>query len=314
MLKLSLKSLFLFSLISFYNFSNGQGCSDAGFCTINSFKPNNTDSTQETKNQFKTGAFWGNADNSILAYGSYIEYNRLLNNKWSIDLKITSLGQNGNNISTYGLSDAFINANFKAHENIKLTIGAKLPFTSANKLIPSNGTMPPSSRSLPMDYQASLGTIDFIFGVGFQFKKIQLAAAIQQPITQNSNTFAPNTISTIGYSQLNQFQNTNQFKRSGDVLLRISYPFTVKERLIITPSLLPIYHLANDKYKDFQNIKREIIGSQGLTLNGNLYFDYEINHKNTIQLNMGMPFIVRKSRPDGLTRSFIMNLEYKFSF
>jgi hypothetical protein len=162
-----------------------------------------------------------------------------------------------------------------------------------------------------MDYQASLGTIDLIFGVGFQIKKIQLAAAIQQPITQNSNTFAPNTLSTIGFTE---FQNTNQFKRSGDVLIRISYPFTLKERLMITPSLLPIYHLANDKYTDFTNIQREIIGSQGLTLNGNLYFDYKLNDKNTIQLNTGMPFIVRKSRPDGLTRSFIMNLEYRFNF
>jgi hypothetical protein len=314
MLKLSLKSLLLFGLISFYNSSYSQGCSDAGFCTINSFKPNNTDSTPLTKNQFKTGAFWGNADNSILTYGAYIEFNRQLNNKWSIDLKITSLGQNGNNLSTFGLSDAFINANFKANENIKLTIGTKLPFTRANKQIPPNKTMPQFTSSLPMDYQASLGTIDLIFGVGYQFKKIQLAAAIQQPITQNSNTFTPNTISTVGYSELNQFQNTNQFKRSGDVLIRISYPFTLKERLMITPSLLPIYHLANDKYTDFTNIQREIIGSQGLTLNGNLYFDYKLNDKNTIQLNTGMPFIVRKSRPDGLTRSFIMNLEYRFNF
>jgi hypothetical protein len=314
MLKFPLKSLLLFGLISFYNSSYSQGCSDAGFCTINSFKPNNTDSTPLTKNQFKTGAFWGNADNSILAYGAYIEFNRQLNNKWSIDLKITSLGQNGNNISAFGLSDAFINANFKANENLKFTIGTKLPFSRANKQIPPNKTMPQFTSSLPMDYQASLGTVDLIFGVGYQFKKIQLAAAIQQPITQNSNTFTPYTISTVGYSELNQFQNTNQFIRSGDVLIRISYPFTLKERLMITPSLLPIYHLANDKYTDFTNIQREIIGSQGLTLNGNLYFDYKLNDKNTIQLNMGMPFIVRKSRPDGLTRSFIMNLEYRFNF
>jgi hypothetical protein len=100
-------------------------------------------------------------------------------------------------------------ANFKPHENIKLTIGTKFPFTRANKQSPPNKTMPQFTSSLPMDYQASLGPVDFIFGVGFQFKKIQLAAAIQQPITQNSNTFTPNTISTLGYSELNQFQAVN---------------------------------------------------------------------------------------------------------
>jgi hypothetical protein len=62
------------------------------------------------------------------------------------------------------------------------------------------------------------------------------------------------------------------------------------------------------------NVKQEIKGSQGLTLNGNAYIDYEINSKNIIQLNLGMPFIVRDSRPDGLTRSFIANIEYRVKF
>jgi hypothetical protein len=59
---------------------------------------------------------------------------------------------------------------------------------------------------------------------------------------------------------------------------------------------------------------KEIIGSQGLTLNGNTYIDYEFNSKNIIQLNLGMPVIVRDARPDGLTRSFIANLEYRIKF
>ena len=77
---------------------------------------------------------------------------------------------------------------------------------------------------------------------------------------------------------------------------------------------MPIYHLINDKYTDEFNVEQEITGSQGLTLNGNIYLDYEINRKNKIQINMGMPFIVRDSRPDGLTRSFIANLEYRIKF
>lgn len=78
--------------------------------------------------------------------------------------------------------------------------------------------------------------------------------------------------------------------------------------------MLPIYHLTNDKFTDELNIKREIEGSQGLTLNGNVYFDYEFNAKSSLQLNVGMPFVVRDARPDGLTRSFIANLEYRIKF
>lgn len=311
---LQIKLLLVTLMMFYYNNSAGQGCSDAGFCTINSFKPNNNDSNVVLLNQVKVGLFVGDADFDILAYGSYIEYNRLINNQWSYDLKITSIGQSGNKISVYNVSDAFLNLNYKTSKKINLTIGAKLPFSKANKPIPPNRTTPQSTSSLPMDYQASLGTIDLILGIAFQIKKLQLATAIQQPITQNKNTFAPNTSSTIGFSELNQFTNTNQFKRSGDVLLRISYPFIIKNKLTFTPSLLPIYHLANDKYTDFQNIQREIKGSKGLTLNGNLYVDYELNSKNIIQLNIARPFIVRAIRPDGLTRSLLVNFEYKHQF
>ncbi len=33
-----------------------QGCSDAGVCTVHSFKPNGLDSVSENLNQFKVGA------------------------------------------------------------------------------------------------------------------------------------------------------------------------------------------------------------------------------------------------------------------
>jgi hypothetical protein len=113
---------------------------------------------------------------------------------------------------------------------------------------------------------------------------------------------------------LKDFQTTNQFVRSGDVLLRVSYPISITSKFKLTPSVLPIYHLANDKYTDELKAEKEIVGSKGLTLNGNLFLGYEINSKNIIQMNMGMPFVVRDARPDGLTRGFIANLEYVIKF
>lgn len=286
------------------DYTFGQGCSDAGFCTINSFKPNSNDSIKATNNQLKIGVFLGKADHSISAYGSYIEYNRQLNDKFSIDLKLTSLAQNGNGISVFGLSDVFINVNYKASKNLRLSIGSKIPLSNSNNSL--------NNLALPMDYQSSLGTFDLIFGIGYEIKKIQLVAAIQHPLTQNDNQFF--ATSYPADSPLRSFQSTNNFKRSGDVLLRVSYLFSVTNKFKLTLSILPIYHLSNDKYTDELNIEKEIQGSQGLTLNGNIYFDYEIDRKNAIQLNLGMPFIVRDSRPDGLTRSLIANLEYRIKF
>lgn len=286
--------------------SFGQGCSDAGFCTINSFKPNSEDSTHRLIQQVKVGAFFGKADFDISVYGINLEYNRTLGKKWGFDLKLTTLAQNGNDISVSGLSDVFLNANYQVSKKIKVTMGSKLPLSKADKSLNKTGS------PLPMDYQSSLGTIDLILGIGYEIKKIQLVAALQQPLTQNRNGFLASDVAAG--SPLSSFPSTRKFERAGDVLLRVSYPWKVREKLTLTPSLLPIYHLTRDKFTDQNGLRQEIAGSQGLTLNGNIYLDYHVNKKNAWQLNVGVPFIVRDVRPDGLTRSIIANLEYRLKF
>lgn len=217
---------------------------------------------------------------------------------------MTTLAQSGNDVSTFGLSDIFLNANYQANKNLKFTLGAKVPLSDAGN---SKNNLP-----LPMDYQSSLGTLDLIVGVGYEIKKIQLVAALQQPLTQNENQFLASQYPAS--SALRGFLSTNKFQRSGDVLLRVSYPLMIHPKIRLTPSILPIYHLKNDRFTNQNNVELEINNSKGLTLNGNVYLDYEINRRNGLQLNVGVPFVVRTSRPDGLTRSFIANVEYRVKF
>ncbi len=305
MRKLRTKFIIVASLLILFSYyATAQGCSDAGFCTIDSFKPNSEDGVALIKNQFKIGFSFGGADYETTVFGNYIEYNRTLSDKFGIDVKLTSLGQNGNDIAAFGLSDIYLNANYKISDKLKFSAGAKVPLTNGNKM--------ENEISLPMDYQASLGTFDMILGVGFKIKDIQLIAALQQPLSQNSNQFVAENYPID--SPLRDFQTTHKFKRSGDVLLRASYPIELGDKFKITPSLLPIYHLTNDQYTDGLGVENEIVGSQGLTLNGNAYFDYAINQKSDLQLSIAMPFIIRDARPDGLTRSFVANLEYRFKF
>lgn len=283
---------------------NAQGCSDAGFCTINSFKPQLADSSKNGKNHLKIGGFFGSADNSISVYGNYVEFYRQVSAKVALDAKITSLGQSGNNISVFSLSDLFLNLNYRLTNQLQMTVGTKIPFSQANQ---SNNNLP-----LPMDYQSSLGTFDLILGVGYTINKLQLVAALQQPLSQNNNQFLASQYPIN--SPLRKFQSTNQYSRKGDVLVRIAYPLTLHSKLKMTASLLPIYHLGNDQFRDELNRLTDIQGSKGLTLNGNLFFDYVFNATNSLQLNVGTPFVVRDVRPDGLTRGFILNLEYKIKF
>lgn len=133
-----------------------------------------------------------------------------------MDAKLTTLSQSGNDISTFGLSDIFVNGNYKLGQKGLFTLGAKIPLSDANKM------------------QDGLS--------------------------------------------------------------------------------LPIYHLSNDKFTDIDGIVQEIEGSEGLTLNWNVYFDYSIKDNQNLQLILGAPFIVRDARPDGLTRSFIASVDYRISF
>ncbi|MDN3642868.1 hypothetical protein QWY87_09170 [Lutimonas halocynthiae] len=290
-----------------FHFSDGiyaQGCSDAGVCTIDSFKPHDHGDAQEYQNTFKAGLNFGAADYDINVFGTYLDYRRKVNENLSVDAKLTTLSQSGNDISAFGLSDIYVNGNYKVGKRASLTLGFKIPLMDANRK--ENGL------ALPMDYQSSLGTFDLVLGFGYAIKKLQLLAAIQQPLTQNNNEFLSDLYPSS--SPLSEFQSTNQFKRSGDILIRASYPLNLGQKFVFTPSLLPIYHLANDKFTDIDGIEKEIDGSQGLTLNWNTYFDYYINDKHALQLSLGAPFIVRDTRPDGLTRSFVANIQYRINF
>ncbi|MFP3594045.1 hypothetical protein [Chryseobacterium sp. SIMBA_038] len=297
--------LYLFLAILPSAFLHAQGCSDAGFCTVNSLKPQHTnDSIFVQKNQLKIGFSYGKADHSVSAYSQYLEYNLQINSKFGISAKATSLLQTGNNVSAFGLSDIYLNTNYHLDKNFTLTLGTKIPLTNGNTF--KNG------NALPMDYQSSLGTLDLIVGIGYQIKKLQLVAALQQPLTQNKNQFIAENhpINSVW----RDFQTTKDFKRSGDVLLRASYPIKITDRFQLTPSLLNIYHLSKDKFTNSGGSQQQIEGSEGLTMNGNLFLDYKLNETSALQLNVGVPFLVRDIRPDGLTRSFIANLEYSFKF
>ncbi|MGL4630199.1 MAG: hypothetical protein ACRCVT_03255 [Leadbetterella sp.] len=296
--------IILFLTVITTHFCYGQGCSDAGFCTVNGIKPSQGSRESKTSNEIKVGAFSGLADNNIMVNGAYLNYYRKVNQRLGLDFKITSLGQNGNDISVFGLSDVFINTNYKIKQNLSITVGTKIPLSDGNNTL--------EGKPLPMDYQPSLGTIDLTLGLGYQIKKLHIVAAIQQPITQNKNQFTPKNVPP--YEILTSIISTKQFIRSGDILNRLSYPIINGNKFRITPSILSIYHISTDKYYDELNVKREIEGSNGLTVNGTLFLDYRINTNNTLQLNVGMPFLIREARPDGLTRGFVANLEYKIEF
>jgi hypothetical protein len=297
-------SLLVLSIAFVYK-AGAQGCSDAGFCSIGSFKPGKkiTHGDSIARNILKIGVGYGAADNNIGVIGSYVEYQRAFSNKFSISGRLTSLAQNGNDISAFGLSDLLLSGNIGLTKEIGLTAGIKVPLQQGNKT--------KNNLALPMDYQASLGTVDFLVGLSYNVKNWKFAAGLQQPLTQNDNQFLATSYAST--SPLSKFSSTRKFKRAGDVLVRASYSFKASDKFTITPSLLPIVHIGNDSYVDAAGVTRTIEGSDGATLNGNIFLNYAVSKKAALELVLGAPFAVREVRPDGLTRKFVAGLELKLS-
>lgn len=308
-----MKKLFLLALIFFavIKNTNAQGCSDAGVCTIHSIK-NNTATERENdsaKNEFVIGFNFGKGEKSISYYTTEIEYTRSIFNHTSLTGKIGYAFISGELANTSGLTDLFLSVNHafdtKSNWQKSFVIGLKLPFDKAN--------ITKKNIHLPMPYQTSLGTTDLVLGLNFIHQSFGATIAVQQPLKPiNGNNFLPGDYP--GNSIAAGYLPTNKFSRKGDVLLRLSYNFDLDKKLSIRPSFLSIYHEANDTYLDENKVRKEIAHSQGVTINGNIFFGYEFTKTSGLELSLGAPFVIRDKRPDGLTRHFVAALNYKFIF
>lgn len=291
--------------------SNAQGCSDAGVCTLHSIKNNAEahESKDGKKNDVSVGFSYGRGERSTNNYTGYIEYTRAISGTTSATGKLGYSFITGELAKTSGPTDLFLSVNHafdtKGKWKKSFVFGLKIPFDGAD--IVEDGI------HLPMPYQTSLGTTDLVVAINYTRKNFGATLAIQQPLKPvNENKFLPGDYPSQPLAL--KYWPTNEFSRKGDVVARVSYNFRVIERLSLRPSVLGIYHEANDTYEDNNKMRRAIFNSRGVTLNANVFLDYRLKNGDGFELSLGAPFVVREQRPDGLTRSFVASLEYQFSF
>jgi hypothetical protein len=298
-----MKKLLLIIAIGICSNSFAQGCSDAGICSIgNGFQT--TD--KELKNGIELGSIIGAGEADVTYISPYITYTRTINERLSLSSKVTysvaggSFGQRG------AFGDAYLigNYNWKPKTNTQWSslLGLKIPFTSSNLKI--------NEFSIPLDYQSSLGTFDVIAGLNLNYKKWDFNTAVQIPVfNNNKNSYFKE------FSNTDDFTSTNLFERKSDALFRTTYTFqTSNKKFTFKPNVLFIYHLGEDSFENVFGNRETIQNSDGLTINGNIIGAYAISAKNSIELSLATPFVVREVRPDGLTRKFTAGIIYKVSF
>ncbi|MBW4360655.1 hypothetical protein [Flavobacterium taihuense] len=283
--------------------ANAQGCSDAGICSIG----HAFDTSKKTlKNNIEVAAIFGKGEADVAYFSPFVSYTRKITEKLSLSSKIVFSSASGSFGTSASFGDAFLIGNYtfkeKKNKQWSTLFGWKFPFTSSNKKI--NG------YSLPLDYQASLGTFDLFLGTNLKYRKWNFNTAVQIPVfNNNKNSYFKE------FSGTDDFPSTNLFQRKSDALVSASYSIVTKnEKFTFKPNVIFIYHLGEDSYETIIGKRENIIGSDGLTINGNLITAYNINKKNTLELAMATPFVVRTVRPDGLTRSFVASIIYKMAF
>jgi hypothetical protein len=282
--------------------ADAQGCSDAGFCSIiNHNKPTLSDSMNK-KMITRIGVGYGLGEGTTHTIGIYYSNTLKVANNTFWNNKIVAQYATGNLGNNLNLSDFLSSISYK-HSNNK----NRYTFIGGVKIPLHNSNAQSQGKVLPLPYQSSLGTFDAIGGVNYSYNKIFIQSAFQIPIiNQNKNTYFQNKMSD------STFSTTNGFIRKSDLLLRLGYLIGEKSNWKFTPNILAIYHLQNDSYLNLKSEKIALIGSEGLTLNFNLISTYKISATKQIEFSLASPFVVRKIRPDGLTRAITLGVEFQF--
>jgi hypothetical protein len=288
--------------------AHAQGCSDAGFCTLPALQQKGEPS-EVRKNHIEAGFFFGIGESETRVMTSQVDYGRQWSDRFSSEVRLTHQARQLNSTKNSGLGDLFLSGQYRFAEKGRAILGLKIPLADGND---SHRRWGP----LPMDLQTSLGTWDLIAGVSYTLWRLDLFLAWQQPLTHNKNTY----ISPCEYDPSKQafvdyaFPSTNQFHRAGDLMMRLTLPLQTGQRWVLTPGILPIYHLANDSYVNLEGIRRDIEGSRGWTVNLTFFAEYRLSERGQLLFQLGAPVAVREARPDGLTRFFASGLSYRQAF
>ncbi len=285
-----------------------QGCSDAGFCTMGAMKPDQPFNKKiEVKlRSIEISFYRGTTNLTPIIYVASTDLNFSLNAKTSFQIKLPFQAVQGRLANTSGLGDISIclTKNLYSSEqfDINFSVGGKIPTNRSDKET--------EGLPLPMYYQTSLGTYDFITGLSIISRNWLVATGIQHPFNSNKNQFlwsAWNGTSEEAY--INQYNQANELKRGTDVMFRVERNWRFS-RLNFSLGLLPILRINNDEIRQLNGDQVSPVGAKGLAMSAIFTSGYSFNVKSGIKLLIGHKLVQRDNNPDGLTREFVSTLGY----
>ena len=299
---------------------SAQGCSDAGFCTMGAMKPDQPfNKNIPIKLRSMEASFYrGTTTLSPVVYVATLDMNfSVVDEKTFLQIKVPYQTVSGNFGKTSGLSDISLcltrQVSRGAVFDYNVSIGAKIPSNDAD-LTDETHDLP-----LPMYYQTSLGTHDFIAGFSMISREWLFATGIQHPFNKNKNHFAwgpwiPVYHDGEGADYVRSYDGAYELKRGTDIMLRAERNFRFS-RLNFSLGALPIYRITRDEVtvvSTGERIKPD--GTKGLALSMIATAGYSFNVQTGVKLLYGRKITQRDLNPDGLTRHDVMTVSYYYRF
>lgn len=321
---MSFKILIISVLIGLnQSFLLAQGCSDAGFCTMGAMKPNQSFNKKlDIRLQsVEISQGYGFTKFGTHIWATTIDANFSINAKTLFQAKLPYMATSGRLGDTHGLSDISLSLSRNIFNNEKyqigITIGTKIP-TNRGDL-----TNRESGAPLPMYYQTSLGTYDFIVGASVISRNWLFAVGYQQALNANNNQFTRNLEVTddgnmaIIPNSFFLYPPAPQIIRGKDVMLRVERNFRFA-RFNFFVGVLPIYRFTKDTIVLPSTGRRvDVQGSDGLALTILTGLGYQFSTKSGIKLLYGkkeLDGISRITNPDGLSREWVASVAYLYRF
>lgn len=336
-MKASIRVLYLAAGAAVAIQARPQGCSDAGVCSAGPLGQLQlwTDSVADVvdyRHMARLGYTYASGEQGTTIMQALAEISIGIGPRLAIDAKMPYVWASGNLGDNQGLGDAIVTASyaFLKERDGHLTglLGIRLPTGSTNATATTlydgqNHIQSAVPLSLPMPYQTGLGTTDLLLGAQYRYKGWTMALALQHVLDQdNKNMFSHEAWSgspdAVGYFE------SYYLERADDLVARVQYAYGCG-RLSLQPGLLAIQHLGKDSRMEpagepvdqmgtYMLERREVDGSEGLTLNVTADLLYKLAERWAVEALFGTPVITREVRPDGLTRSLVTGLALRYRF
>ena len=302
--QIKIRALFILLLFGAIALSSalGQGCSDAGACSVNSLNFPEDSVSKKTKVRLSITQSFGLGEKFILISQTTVGVQYQMFRNTLLELLSPFLFTYGNLGYTSGVGDLILSLNqqlfSKSRERLKLIVAGRLKTNNANFAF--------QGQPLPMAYQTSLGTNDIILGLLYIIPNWDFYTAYQHPFGRNKNGYL---ISDPTLPDSEKYFESAQLKRGDDLYLRIRRELELRNENALIFTLLTIYRLQQDEI--IKNDKPVLLdGSQELTINLGISWVKKLASGPSMELQLAFPVIERAYRADGLTRNVVVAIRF----